>query len=176
MRWRDLDVEDRAVAIHEAGHGVVGELLGWRVRCLHVSDDAGGLCQFVGQPASPAVDVIVSAAGHAAEKHWFGRIVGPAISDEDREFAGDAFETVGVEPWLAMLAVRELEEQIWPIFADDAVSEAVEAVARSLAREGYLSRRSFLRLAGPALDRSTRRLVRRFTRRVAVDVLCRMIT
>ncbi|MBM3982670.1 MAG: hypothetical protein FJ304_20845 [Planctomycetes bacterium] len=170
MRWRDLPPDVRAVAVHEAGHGVMGELLGWRVRFLRL-DDAGGLCRLTDAPPAPWVDLVVSAAGHAAERSLRGRVRG-GVSWTDRAEAAAVVEMAGVEAWNCPEAVWDVEERLWPAFEGESVRQAVRWVVRELARVGYLSRNSFLALARPALvDHETRRAVRLFCRRMAVEVL-----
>jgi hypothetical protein len=169
MKWRDLSTLEKAIAYHEAaGHALLGELLNWRVRFLR-SNGEEGLCQFIGKAPTPLVDLVVSAGGHAAEAWYCGGVVGGG-SYSDREEAASAVERAGLEEWESPFAVADVEARLWPVFASDAVSAAARRVARALGRRGYLSRREFLSLAAPALNRSTRRRVRRYCSRMAMEV------
>lgn len=174
-RWSEQSRLTRAIALHEAGHGVLGEALGWRVQYLSMDRREGGLCQFRSLAPSLWVDTVVSAAGHAAERNYFGRVIGSG-SAPDRECAYDALEVAGLDLADSIGAAEEIEAGLWPVFTAEAVERAVLDVARALADDRCLTRREFLALAEPALRRSTRQHVRRFCRRLAHAVHAKNFT
>jgi Peptidase M50B-like len=53
-------------AIHEAGHAVLGHLLGLRVKQVVLHPEGGGTCQFTTRPPVRTA-LVVLAAGEAAE-------------------------------------------------------------------------------------------------------------
>ncbi|MBA4189799.1 MAG: hypothetical protein C0467_17595 [Planctomycetaceae bacterium] len=170
LKWRELPPAVRAVSLHESGHATTAELLGWKVRSLELHADGGGVCWLSGAPPAPWVDLVVSAAGHAAEMHYRGRVRGGG-SWTDRAEAAAVVEQTGVEAWECPEAVLELEERLWPVLELDSVRQAIVRVSRELARMRCLTRRMFVALAEPALNDETRREVRRFCRRTVLEVV-----
>jgi hypothetical protein len=171
--WRNLPVEVRRTAYHEAGHGVLGELLGWPVRYVRLFRGGGGVCMFKGKAPSAWIDLAVSAGGFAAEG-WFG-IPMPSVAgaQHDRQDGLAVMERAGLIGMNAAAAVLTVETQLWPVFADDGVDAAVKRVALALVKSErwHLGRAEFLRAADlNDLGAETVENVRRFCRRVVKDV------
>jgi len=172
--WSDLSRLERVIALHEAAHAVLGEVLGWRVKRL-VMNRRQGVCRFQASEPAPWINVVVSAAGHAVERHRYGRVIGSG-SQTDRESVYAALEVAGVDISDGILAADDIEADLWPVFEHAAVERAVTATAHVLAEGRYLVRSEFLSLAAPALQHPTRRRVRRFCARLARDIHAKNFT
>ncbi len=169
-RWRDLSPKVRAVSIHESGHAVTGELLGWRVRSIEVHADGNGVCWFAGAAPNPWAEVATTVAAHGAELHFRGRVRNRG-SVSDRVDVVELLVRAGLDEDDAPFAGAALERQVWPLWELDSVREAVVRVSRELARMRRLTRRMFIALAEPALTDETRRAVRRFCRRTVAGII-----
>jgi hypothetical protein len=172
MNWSELPLIERAVAIHEGAHAVLAELIQWPVKAVNLWQGGhAGDCRYLIEAPNPWVDLIISSAGHSAERHFFGCVV-DAPSGSDRHEAAKDFASAGLEEWATPWAVRQLERDLWPVFIITPIRLAVREVAITLVERRHIDREEFLSAARPALrsDRLARR-TRRFCRRLAVDVL-----
>ena len=172
MTWSKLPLIERACALHEGSHAVVSELLFWTVESVSLnSGGQAGMCCLRGAAPRPWIDIIVSLAGHAAERHFCGRVI-DAPSEPDRRAAEKKLRTAGLEDWSAPWVARELESEMWPLFTNGSIKTAVFEVASELVRLRALNRPRFLSAARPALRSATlARMVRRFCERLTMKAL-----
>lgn len=138
---RGSERRDRwSTAVHEAGHAVIGELLGGRVRRLWLGIDArNGMTEtFYPRRGRRPIDPIMLAcshlAGHEAEVRLCGRP--PSLLPH-----GDlrALLAMGVERGESLNAIGRTTRQL--VRRHEA---AIRRVARALVRHGHLDRRAFL--------------------------------
>jgi hypothetical protein len=169
MEWHDLSIEERAVCLHESSHATIAELLFWKVRNLKFFSGGSGECNFINSAPNLWTDVVVSVVGAVAERWYRGQEIDGG-SGSDREFAEAALEESGLSMLESSCAVASLERNLWPLFTHPAVNLAVRRVARALGERRYLWRRSFVRLAAPALTRGVRVTVRRFCSRLTSEI------
>ncbi len=107
--WHDLPRAWRRIAVHEAGHAVIGEMCGYRVAEISLADGVGGMVRFL-RDAAPWAMIAAGCAGHAAEAVLSGRGLKSASLSDRRTVAelfddagGDIFAGESVEAQLAFM-------------------------------------------------------------------------
>lgn len=130
-----------STAVHEAGHAVIGELLGGQVRRLWLGTDArNGMTETLytrrgrRRPIDPILLACAHLAGHEAEARLCGRPLSLLPQGDLR-----ALLAMGIERGEPLNAVGRATRQLvrWH-------ERAIRRVARALLREGRLGRRAFL--------------------------------
>jgi hypothetical protein len=104
----------RREAIHEAGHAVVGQVLGNSVRWVAIAGNGKGRSSHVDAGASPWTRAVGAMAGEAAELHYL-RCSGLSLS---RRYLGgwrDRKQVVGlgIDPKVARLEADRLVTEHW---------------------------------------------------------------
>lgn len=168
--WSEIGAGMREAATHEAGHAVLGEILGMPPARLEITGGGEGVCWYARRSHLPWVRIAVAAAGHGAVLAIRGRA---DVSFQDRVDNAGELERLGADDG-AGAAVR-VERGLWPVFTLPAVRRAVRAVARVLAEQGgELNRAGFKYAAGSAIrSRALRRRVRLFCREAVLRVVLR---
>lgn len=129
-----------STAVHEAGHAVIGELLGGQVRRLWLGSDArNGMTETVyarrgRRPIDPIMLACAHLAGHEAEARLCGRPLNLLPQGDLR-----ALLAMGVERGESLNAIGRTTRQL--VRRHEA---AIRRVARALVRHGHLDRRAFL--------------------------------
>jgi hypothetical protein len=153
--WDEL----MAPCVHEAGHGVIGHLVGALVVHLRVDPPGLGTGDTCIKPDGPLMDVLVRVAGRAAEERYC-EMVGDCPADrrpmhsaiDDNEKALEAAKELCLGD---IAAARNLVDQSRKIVATLVVEEwpRIERVALGLyeSPDRFLKRRKFLELFDQAI-------------------------
>ena len=156
--WHDLRGAWRRIAVHEAGHAAIGEMCGYRVSEITLTDGVGGIVRFL-KDAAPWVKIAAGSAGHAAEAVVCGRGL-RSVSLSDRLGVSELFEAAGGD----IFAGQSVEAQLAFLIATTPLRAFIATVARGLVMHGGKMTGGEFRRAGAEwlYDSRLRRRVRMF--------------